>query len=335
MPLRLCMLWAAGIITVAAGDMSGILDRVGVVSGTRVDVAVFSRDASCQESGSEARFHAASITKLFTATVILQLRDEGRLSLNDPVSKFVREFAGSPIRIEQLLTHTSGLRDQQRASGRTTRTQWDAYILELSKQRLAGSQWAYSDAGFNLLGRVIENITGKDYAAAVSERLLEPLGMPASVFDLAPVPEAQRIRATDKRGRELAHPWDLAFLPSSGLQTNASELAKFGRAMLSVEAGLPGVLRKETLREMTVTRAATEWAGISQGYGWQLANSGSTVLWRHAGGEAGFESLLALYPTEGFGVVVMGNRKDWPRFELASALTKEVRAGGLGCLPGK
>lgn len=315
------LLWIASSATAAEFDVNTILGRVGVTDGTRVDIAVFTRDNSCYESSGGLRFHAASITKLFTATVIMQLRDEGQLSLRDPVSKFVPEFSGSPILIEQLLTHTSGLRDKKRANGRTTRAQWDTYIHDLSTQRLAIPQWSYADAGFNLLGRVIENITGKAYALVVTERLLAPLGMSDSVFDPAKVPAEQLVRAADKRGRELTHPWDLAFLPSSGLQSNASDLAKFGRQLLAVDA--------EKLREVTTTRAVTEWPGVSQGYGWQLMNSGSAVAIRHAGGEAGFESLLTLYPAEGFGVVVMGNRKDWPRFELASSLASEVRAGHL------
>jgi CubicO group peptidase (beta-lactamase class C family) len=328
------LLWSAVAATAFATEVSDIVSRVGVPSGTRVDIAIFTRDGTCYESDGGPRYHAASITKLFTAVVIMQLRDEGQLSLRDPVSKFVPEFAGSPILVEELLTHSSGLHDRKRANGRNTRAQWDAYIHELSAQRLVRkpkAEWAYADANFNLLGRVIESITGKHFAVAVSERLLVPLGMSASVFDLAKVPESQLVHATDKRGRELAHPWDLAFLASSGLQTDASDLAKFGRAILSVEAehGASAVLRVETLHEMTAIRAATEWPGISQGYGWQVANYDSTLQWRHAGGEEGFESLFTLYPAEGFGVVVIGNRKDWPRFELAGALANEVRGGTL------
>ena len=314
--------------------MKSLIETAGVTADTQLDLAVFSREGSCYDTDSQSRFHAASISKLFTATAILQLRDEGKLSLRDLVSKHVPEFGGSPILIEQLLTHTSGLRDRERAHARTTRAQWDAYIQQLAKQRLAsapGKEWAYADAGFNLLGRVIESISGKDYSTVMRERLLEPLKMTSSSFDLSQIPEAQRVRATDQRGRALEHPWDVAFLPSSGLQSDARDLALFGREILAIDAGREahGLLRAETLREMTAPRMATEWAGISQGYGWQLQGSGSGLSWRHAGGEAGFASLLALYPTEGFGVVVMGNRKDWPRFELASALADEVRGKRL------
>jgi len=306
---------------------------------TLVSSAVFTQEGPCKagntEPAGQLRFHAASISKLFTATVIMQLRDENRLSLRDPVSKYVPEFAGSRIDIEQLLTHTSGLRDRHRAEGRTSRAQWDAYILELSKQPLAnepGVQWAYSDAGFNLLGRVIENVTGRPYADVVKQRLLAPLEMSLSTFEISQVPEAQRVRATDKDGRALEHPWDVVFLPSSGLQTDAGDLAKFGREMLAIEKeqGAHGVLRAETLREMTSVRLPTQWPGISQGYGWQLEGAGADARWRHAGGERGFETLLTLYPAEDFGVVVMGNRKDWGRFERASVLADEARAT---CLP--
>jgi CubicO group peptidase (beta-lactamase class C family) len=307
---------------------------------TLVSSAVFTHEGSCKVGNAAPeglpRFHAASISKLFTATVIMQLRDEARLSLRDPVSKYVPEFAGSRIDIEQLLIHTSGLRDRHRAEGRTSRAQWDAYILELAKQPLAnepGAQWAYSDAGFNLLGRVIENVSGgKPYADVLKQRLLDPLEMTASTFEISQVPEAQRVRASDKNGLALEHPWDVVFLASSGLQTDARDLAKFGREMLVIAAGHKGhgVLRAETLREMTSVRVSTQWAGVSQGYGWQLEGVGADSRWRHAGGERGFESLLILYPAEDFGVVVMGNRKDWGRFERASALATEARAT---CLP--
>jgi CubicO group peptidase (beta-lactamase class C family) len=327
-----------------AGIFSLLFTTVG--SGTTpgadilVSSAVFTQKGLCNV-GSAApqgpRFHAASISKLFTATVIMQLRDEGRLSLRDPVSKHVPEFAGSRIDIEQLLTHTSGLRDRHRAEGRTTRAQWDAYILELAKQPLAsepGAQWAYADAGFNLLGRVIENVAGRPFADVMKQRLLGPLDMSSSTFEISQVPESQRVRASDKDGRALEHPWDLVFLPSAGLQTDARDLAKFGREMLAIAAGdeAHGVLRAETLREMTSIRMPTQWTGVSQGYGWQLEGVGADARWRHAGGERGFESLLTLYPAESFGIAVMGNRKDWPRFDLASALASEARGA---CLPAR
>lgn len=266
------------------------------------------------------RFHAASITKLLTATVIMQLRDEGLLSLEDPVAHYEPSFSGSPILIKHLLTHTSGLRDRKRAKGRTTKAEVDAYIHSLSRQKIKitpGSEWRYVDAGFNLLGRVIEAVTDRSYGEAITDRILVPLAMRNSSFMLADNTEARPVPAYNKRGKPQEHPWDLAFLPSSGLQTTASDLALFAGMVLNVfQNRRSPVSSPETLMEMTTARIVTDWPGIMQGYGWQLATTDQGNQWRRAGSEAGFEGLLTVYPDPGFGIVVLGNRQDWPRFEL-------------------
>ena len=293
-----------------------------------IDAAVVTPDSVCAlsdksglaDSTMQNRFHAASISKLFTAIVIMQLRDEGALSLQDRVGVYESSFSDSPIRIEHLLTHTSGLRDRRRADGRTTGAEVDAYIGSLAKQKTgntSGSDWNYADAGFNLLGRVIENVTGKPYSVVMKDRLLVPVGMQDSDFDLSNIPVENRVQAYDRRGNPNEHPWDLAFLPSSGLQTTATDLALFAQAVLQTSGSVSEpIVSLESLHEMTMVRIATDWDGVSQGYGWQLANTRRGRQWRHAGAEAGFESLLTIYPEAGFAIAVLGNKQDWPRFEF-------------------
>lgn len=277
------------------------------------------------ENDTLPRFHSASISKLFTAVVIMQLRDEGKLALTDRVGQYVPAFDGHEIRLEHLLTHTSGLRDRKRANGRTRHEEVDVYVEALAAQRLSGAPgatWRYSDAGFNLLGRVIENVTGKLFAEVMNDRLLQPLGMTSSSFDIASIPSDLRVPGFSARGRQLDHPSDLAFQPSSGLQTNARDLAKFAQTVLRANSSSEGanLLRSEALREMTVVHTATEWDGITQGFGWQIVESESGPVWRHAGGEAGLEGLLAIYPTNGFAVIALGNQEDWPRFQLVAGI---------------
>jgi CubicO group peptidase (beta-lactamase class C family) len=231
--------------------------------------------------------------------------------------------------VEHLLTHTSGLRDSKRAKGRSTRAEVDAYIDTLARQRISdtpGTTWRYADAGFNLLGRIIENVTGESFSDVLEVRLLQPLGMKISSFEVSRIPVDRRVAGFNKRGRQLQHPWDRAFLPSSGLQTNARDLARFARAVLRIKAGLenPGFLRFETLQEMTTVRIGTSWNGIDQGYAWQISNSESAPVWRHAGSEAGFESLFAVYPDLGIGIIALGNQKDWPRFQLVGQIKDTV-----------
>lgn len=301
-----------------------------------IDAAVVTMDSLCELSGASqpanstkrSRFHAASISKLFTAIVIMQLRDEGALSLHDQVGDYELAFSDSPIRIEHLLTHTSGLRDRRRADGRTTDAEVDAYIRSLAKQRIRkspGSDWRYADAGFNLLGRIIENVTGKPYSIVMKERLLVPIGMRDSDFNLDNIPVENRFQAFSKQGKPQNHPWDLAFLPSSGLQTTAIDLAFFAQAVLKTSDNeSKPILSPDSLHEMTMERITTEWDGVSQGYGWQLVNTRQGRQWRHAGGEAGFESLLTLYPEAGVAIAVLGNKQDWPRFELEQEIMSRL-----------
>ncbi|MDJ0941449.1 MAG: serine hydrolase [Woeseiaceae bacterium] len=298
-------------------DLPPALDAALVVDGEICGLGLGAGD-----DVSYPRFHAASITKLITTIAVFRLVEAERLRLEDRVGDYVEGFEDSPITIEQLLTHTSGLRDSQRADGRVSREDVDKYVGSLSRQRTAGrAKWLYADANFNLLGRVIEEVADRPYADFVDDAVLDALDMGGSTFTLFHIPDADRVPSFDKRGRSLRHPWDRAFLPSSGLQTTAGELMLFADAILDIADGATdGVVQPASLRTMTTEVVDTNWNGVAQGYGWQLATSDAGRVWRHAGGEAGFESLLTIYPEKGLAIAVLGNRKDWPRFELERRL---------------
>lgn len=307
-----------------------------------VDAAVWSKEGVCSTTSKSEnnttltqRYHAASISKLFTAIVIMQLRDEGKLNLNDTLGIYLPEFESSKVQIHHLLTHTSGIRDRQRADGRTSVAEVDEYIQKLANRRSRnpGERWRYADANFNILGRVIEAVEGATFAKVMEERLLEPLLMSDSSFDISLIPENSRVVAYNKRERADDHPWDLAFLPSSGLQTTAVDLTKFGMAILDIAAtSTNDLLLKESLLEMTEERLDTEYEGVGQGLAWQVVQTNVGLQWRHAGGEDGFESLITIYPSTGLTIAVLGNQKDWPRFELERELRNAANANLLTCL---
>ena len=311
-------------------DLPLQLDAALVVDGTYCGVI-----APTGPADAVLRFHAASITKLLTAIVVLSLEEDGRLDIDDPVADYVATFEDSPITIAQLLTHTSGLRDRQRARGRQTAAEVGDYIEALAAEPLSsepGARWHYADAGYNLLGIVIESASGLPYVDAVVERVLEPTGMRDSTFFPSTLPDDDRVTAFSRRGRAFEHPWDRAFLPSSGLQTTAADLTRLAGSILDIAAGKEsGIIEPKTLARMTAIQVATEWPGIAQGYGWQIAGTPVGRQWRHAGGEAGFESLLTLYPDQGLGIAVMGNRADWPRFAFERAVRDAVIESGETC----
>lgn len=307
----------------------------------KIDAAVWSKDGICSTASNSTnsptktpRYHGASLSKLFTAVVIMQLRDDRKLKLNDTLNSYLPEFKNSDVQIHHLLTHTSGIRDRQRADGRSSTAEVNRYFRKLAarRSRKPGERWRYADANFNILGRIIEIVSGQKYSDVMQERLLGPLRMSDSSFEVGRIPENDRVVAYSKRERAEDHPWDLAFLASAGLQTTAVDLTKFGKAVLDVLADSTGdLLAKKTLLEMAEERLRTGYEGVGQGLAWQIVQSKTGVQWRHAGGEDGFESLIAIYPDTGITIAVLGNQEDWPRFELERELRNAAHANRLAC----
>ena len=144
----------------------------------------------------DTRFRIASITKTFTATAIMQLRDAGKLSLDDPAADYLDWFDlryedAPPITIRNLLTHTSGLpRDAHRPMWTDRRgVPLDEFVETTRKRqptRPPYDKFAYSNLGYSVLGSVIEAVTGDSWANYVQQHILDPLGMD----DTHPIPSA-------------------------------------------------------------------------------------------------------------------------------------------------
>jgi CubicO group peptidase (beta-lactamase class C family) len=157
----------------------------------------------------DTKFRLGSITKQFTAALLLQLVEEGKLSLETPLGDalpYYREDTGAIITIHHLLTHTSGipcytrLPDYFKEIRRNTHEVRD-FVLEFCSGDLEfdpGAKYRYSNSGYFLLGAIIEQVTGKSYEQALKERVFEPLGMRASGYDRgAPILE-KRARGYDQ-----------------------------------------------------------------------------------------------------------------------------------------
>ncbi len=201
---------------------------VAITSGRKLCYAhEYARSDDHYTGPTPRRFHAASISKLLTATLIMQLQQEGKLSIYDPAGKYEPLFASSTIKLVHLLTQTSGLQDQARANGRREPREVEEYFVALAKQQIStpGQQWQYSDAGYNLLGRIVERITHRPFAEVMRERILVPLSMHDSDFDIARIPAAARLVAFDQRGQRGTHPWDLAFSPELGIANRIGGLS--------------------------------------------------------------------------------------------------------------
>jgi CubicO group peptidase (beta-lactamase class C family) len=270
----------------------------------------------------DTQFHVASISKTFTATAVMQLIEQRKLALTDPVERVLPAFAGSGITVEQLLTHTAGLADWIHPSGATRDAQVAEYVIRVARHSpayLPGKGWKYSDADFNVLGAMVESISGQPFPDYLERHVFAVTGMTQST---ARPPDAAANIAWPHRGgksvrRASRHPWDRVFVPSSGIQSSANDLTRWAAANLNRD---PALLSPASYAALFERRVDTEWPGVAMGLGWQLEQRGDTWLPRHPGGEAGFRSLLTIFPEQQRAIVILSNGEATPRWEIRDAI---------------
>jgi CubicO group peptidase (beta-lactamase class C family) len=283
-------------------------------------------------------FRIASMSKSFAALAILQLRDAGKLSLDDPVERHVPELAAlrypttdSPkLTIRHLLSHSAGFPednpwgDQQLAAT-------DAEMTQMMREGIPfanapGTRYEYSNFGFAILGRVVANVSGMPFPRYLTERVLQPLGMTSTTLEVATVPAnrlAHGYRRQDGAWLEEKQLPDGAFGPMGGMLTSIADLSRWVGLMLDAwpprDGAEPGPVRRASVREMQqVARyngatAVRDSAGVTLGaggYGFGLGVR-QTCLFpvsvSHSGGLPGFGSLMRWLPEHGVGIVALGN----------------------------
>jgi CubicO group peptidase (beta-lactamase class C family) len=257
----------------------------------------------------ETKFRVGSITKQFTATAILQLAEAGKLSIDEPVSKYYTDApqAWSGITIKHLLTHTSGIPsytdtphffDQDARRDRTPEE-----IIKLTADKplafALGSRFAYDNSGYVILGYIIEKVSGERYADYVQRHIFDSLGMKASGYDVseAIIPNRAAGYSRDK-GKFTNTPYLSMTEPFSAgsLYSTVDDLLTWDQALY---AGKP--LRPNSLQAMF-----TDY-GHSYGFGWFTDNQfGHQHIW-HGGGINGFVSRFDRYPQDKLTIVVFSN----------------------------
>ncbi len=285
-------------------------------------------------------FRIASMTKSFTAMAILKLRDEGKLSLDDPVSRYVPALSNLPyptkdspaLTIRHLLTHSEGFPednpwgDRQLAQSDATMRAWMSAGIPFSNA--PGVAFEYSNYGFAILGQVVARASGRTYDEYIRDRILLPLGMRSSTFEMAAVPREQialGYRWEDNKWKDeqpLAHG---SFGAMGGLWTSAHDLARYVEFLMSAfpprDEAEQGPVRRSSAREMQQAwraqpsgafRAAVDaplTLGVSA-YGYGLGVSQDCRFGHivgHGGGLPAYGSLMRWLPEHGVGLIAMGN----------------------------
>jgi CubicO group peptidase (beta-lactamase class C family) len=272
-------------------------------------------------------YRIASISKVFTATAIMELRDAGKLRLDDPVSTYLPWFKikesrpdAPPITIWNLLTHTSGLaREMPGPYWNDLKFPSREEMMRLLPQQpailLPGTTYKYSNIAVAVAGEVVAAVSGEPYEQYVENHILKPLGMTSTlVAPVRPSPDmavGYRRRAPGKPREAEDFINARALTPSAGLASSVNDLAKFVSLQFrDGPAGGSQILKGPTLREMQrVQFLRPDWAS-GQGLGFGIRHVGTEVRVGKDGVAPGYKSLMEWVPAQKYGVIVLINGYD-------------------------
>jgi CubicO group peptidase (beta-lactamase class C family) len=273
----------------------------------------------------KTNFRLASVTKQFTAAAILLLAEDGRLSLDDRIRRWLPSLpvAVESATIRHLLSHTSGLVDYEEVIPDGTSVQLrDADVLRLLEGEARtyfapGTSYRYSNSGYALLALIAEQASGMAFSSLLRERIFVPLGMAGTVAfeDGTSTVTHRAFGYSSKNGRWIRDDQSItsAVLGDGGVYTSIEDLAKWD-ATLHDER----LLRSDSLQVAFTPATETDVADVSYGYGWRITG---TTVW-HSGETRGFRNVIIRNRETGLTVVVLTNRNASPPRPVALAIAK-------------
>ena len=272
------------------------------------------------------QYRIGSITKTFTAVLVLRLRDEGLLDLGDPLEKHLPGTGVGEATIAELLAHTSGLAAETpgpwwERSPASLRPELSDVLGEQPFLHPSGRRFHYSNPGYTLLGALVEELRGASWEDVLRREVLEPLGLNRTSMR----PQAPHA------GGWAVHPWADVMLPEPvedlGLMASAGQLwsttADLARFAVFLAKGDERVLSGETLREMRTPAAPPEAGdvvdGAAYGLGLQIQYRDGRLLAGHGGSLPGFLASLMLSVEDDVAAVVLANCTSGPLVSLVAA----------------
>lgn len=279
----------------------------------------------------DTAFDLASVSKQFTAMAVMILAERGKLSFDDPLTKFFPQFAdyARKITVRHLLNHTSGLPDYMQLFSREAKQGYQPSSKEmldlLAKQpqpRFApGDKWEYSNSGYLMLAMIVEKASGKPFPQFVKENIFQPLGMNDSlVYDHTR--PAVKNRAISYARLESGfknidyHPLNLVY-GDGAVNTSVEELYKWDQALYTEK-----LVKASTLKQAFTPGKLNNGTGTGYGFGWGVGKMLGLEHVSHGGGWVGFRTFITRYPSERFTVIVLSN---YGRFNPGDTAQKIAR----------
>jgi D-alanyl-D-alanine carboxypeptidase len=258
-------------------------------------------------------FQIASVTKQFTAVGIMKLIEDGKLSLNDTLGKYLTDVPAkwSGVTIRQLLNQVSGIPNYTEGGKLVqTKNYSHAEILDLVKDVPPafepGTKWQYSNTNYFLLGMIIEKVSGKSYPDYMRDRVFKPLGMTSTVVNTSglKIDNAAFAHKLD------AGVWKHVVMddPSQPFAAGAIVSTPADMAKWAIAQSDTKLLKKTSWDEVFASGKLADAKPTGYGFGWRMQNTGDISYLGHSGGIAGFNSFIVRFPNENVSVVVLVNR---------------------------
>jgi CubicO group peptidase (beta-lactamase class C family) len=279
----------------------------------------------------ETIFESGSVAKQFTAMAVLLLAADGRLSLDDEVRKHVPELPdyGASLTIRHLLTHTSGLRDWGSVAAiagwpRTTREYTHADVLDIvSRQKslnfAPGTDWSYSNTGFNLAAIIVDRLSGMSFAEFSKRRIFEPLGMTNTQWrdDHRRIVKGRAVAySTASGGYEIEMPFENVH-GNGGLLTTVGDLLKWNENFVTPKVGTAALLaEQQRLGKLKDGR------DMDYGLGLYVRPLDGVKNVYHSGSTAGYRAHLNRFPDTNTSVAVLCNGSDGEATRAANDVSR-------------
>ncbi len=286
----------------------------------------------------DTRFRMASHSKLFTATAIMQLREQGRIRLDDPVTDYLPWFSlqeaapdDPPITIEHLLTHSSGLPREAGSHWTDFEFPTTEEVRELMPDRQAPFapevRWKYSNLAYTIAGMVVEEVSGMSWADYLQQNIFDPLGMSSSSVD---TPDSKMATGYGRRmpdGSRQVFPFVDArgMAAATGLTSTVEDMARFvsGQFRTGTRGG-DRLLSTGSLREMHRVRMLENTWTSGQGIGFSVRRIDGKLYVGHGGGYPGYTTNTTIQLDSEVGVIVLTNTNDSNPAQIAQQLMSTV-----------
>lgn len=272
----------------------------------------------------ETVFEIGSITKQFTAAGILLLAQEGKLSVDDKISRHLKHTpeAWAGITIRHLLTHGSGIKNYTGLPGfeltrHLTQEQFIAALRDRPLDFAPGESFSYCNSGFNLLGYIIENVSGTNYWSFLRTKIFQPLGMKATTDRLPLRLVPHRAHGYEQTNQVwINRDYDLTDIFAAGaMMSTVGDLARWSAALDGEE-----LLSAATKQMMWTPAANTRNRQTKYGLGWFLDTVAGRRNIGHGGATSGFSASIQRFPDEQLAVILLTNTDE----QIATTLARKV-----------